>query len=143
MQFKAITFIVFILAFYVLHGQEYKELASQVGKNHTILTVISPGISHEIGLSTKSTMLYRAHLRTAGYMSRLYNNTVENTYENFKLRIDLRPAIDLEYRYYYNLKKGKYRVNKPNLIQGILYPFLEEGWGPLFFIPVKHIMRVI
>lgn len=104
MQFKAITFILFILAFYVLHGQEYKELASPVGKNQTILTVISPGISHEIGLSTKSTMLYRAHLRTVGYMSRLYNNTVENTYENFKLRIDLRPAIDLEYRYYYNLK---------------------------------------
>lgn len=68
-------------------------------------------------------------------MSRLYKE--DDTYENFKLRIDIRPTLDLEYRNYYNLKKRQKQGKQIHLNSANFLSILGRGMGSTIFHPSK------
>lgn len=117
------------LVFSTLYSQEQTDAEGDVEKHQTVANFLAPGITHEIGITSLSTLMLRVQIYPVAYFSSTYYDygyydTIDD------VQFDLRPALDAEYRYYYNVaareRKGKNTThNTANFVS-----FLVRGLGP-------------
>lgn len=137
------------LAFSALYGQE-KENAEvyevYVERHQTVANFLAPGITHEFRVSPGSTLTLRAQIFPVAYFSTTYEPYdyygpyYYDVVDNFQF--DLRPALDVEYRHYYNFASRERKGRKTAHNSANFVSFLLRGLGPALLTPSEELLWI-